>query len=154
MATSAPTSKTRMGALIRSMVMPGWGQFYSDRKLMGWSFLGGELALGALAYLSYSSYQTSYDDVTNFNAQYRVSIDPDQIMALKAQSKQAELDVTAAKDLFKMTIYAAGGVYVANVVHAFLIGPNKDTASKKSNIDLVYHPELKQPRLRFSIALD
>ena len=153
-ATSAPTSKTRMGALMRSMVMPGWGQFYSDRKLMGWSFLGGELALGALAYLSYSSYQTSYDDVTNFNAQYRVSIDPDQIMALKAQSKQAELDVTAAKDLFKMTIYAAGGVYVANVVHAFLIGPNKDTASKKSNIDLVYHPELKQPRLRFSIALD
>ena len=143
-----------MGALIRSMVMPGWGQFYSDRSLMGWSFLGGELALGALAYLSYSSYQTSYDDVTNFNAQYRSAVDPDQIMTLKAQSEQAESDVTAAKDQFNTVILAAGGLYVANVVHAFLIGPKKDTAAKKSKIDIVYHPELKQPQLRFSIALD
>jgi len=153
-AASGPVSKTRMGALIRSMVMPGWGQFYSDRSLMGWSFLGGELALGALAYLSYSSYQTSYDDVTNFNAQYRSAVDPDQIMTLKAQSEQAESDVTAAKDQFNTVILAAGGLYVANVVHAFLIGPKKDTAAKKSKIDLVYHPELKQPQLRFSIALD
>ena len=75
-------------------------------------------------------------------------------MTLKAQSEQAESDVTAAKDQFNTVILAAGGLYVANVVHAFLIGPKKDTAAQKSKIDLVYHPELKQPQLRFSIALD
>ena len=53
---SGPTQKTPMGALIRSAVLPGWGQLYSDDRTMGWSFLGAELVLGTLALLSYSEY--------------------------------------------------------------------------------------------------
>jgi hypothetical protein len=39
-------------------------------------------------------------------------------------------------------------------VDAYMNGPNDDMAYKKKNIDLVYNPELNQPQLRFSIALD
>ena len=52
--SNVPRGKSRFGAMIRSMVVPGWGQLYSDRKLVGWSILGGELALGALASVSYT----------------------------------------------------------------------------------------------------
>ena len=51
-------------------------------------------------------------------------------------------------------LYAAGGLWAANVVHAFVIGPKAETVAKQSGFDLVYHPETKQPQLRFSIALD
>ena len=42
--------KTRMGSLIRSTVFPGLGQFYSGRKLMGYVFMGSELAAGIYFY--------------------------------------------------------------------------------------------------------
>ena len=55
-------------------------------------------------------------------------------------------------------IYALGAVHIYNIVDAFLNGPSEgedETASvKKQKFDLVYNPELNQPQLRFTIALD
>ena len=44
-AAVAVAQKTRMGAVIRSMAVPGLGQFYSGNKLFGTGFLAGELAV-------------------------------------------------------------------------------------------------------------
>ena len=52
-------------------------------------------------------------------------------------------------------LYAAGGVWVVNMLHAVLTGPVQSTELKnKKSVDLVDDPLLKQPQLRFSIALD
>jgi hypothetical protein len=53
-------------------------------------------------------------------------------------------------------MYALGAVHIYNIVDAYLNGPeDEETASvKKQKFDLVYNPELNQPQLRFSIALD
>jgi hypothetical protein len=147
-------AKTRFGAVLRSAVLPGWGQMYSDRKLMGWSFLSGELLLGALAFAAHSAYQTAYDDVNTYHGQYKNATGPVQIQEFKALSKQAEVDVTDANDQLTMILYATGGLWAINVVHAMLTGPKDDVAVKKSKFDLVYDPELRQPQLRLSIALD
>jgi len=153
-ATPGFKGKTRFGAMLRSAVMPGWGQMYSDRKLMGWSFLGGELLLGALAFASHSVYQTAYDDVNTFHGQYKNATDPVQIQEFKALSQQAEVDVIDANDQLTMILYTTGGLWAINVVHAMLTGPKDDVAAKKTKFDLVYDPELRQPQLRLSIALD
>ena len=146
--------KTRIGAAFRSLVLPGWGQFYSNRTMMGWSFLGGEVVLGALAFSAYSSYQTAFDDLTSFNQQYNNAVDPAQIQDLRSKILQADTDQIKFNDQIKTMLYAAGGLWAANVVHAFVIGPKAETVAKQSGFDLVYHPETKQPQLRFSIALD
>ena len=49
---------------------------------------------------------------------------------------------------------AVGAIHVTNMVHAFIRGPKVTAASKKTGLDLVYNQNLKQPQLRFSIALD
>jgi hypothetical protein len=121
---------------------------------MGWSFLGGELLLGALAFASHSVYQTAYDDVNTYHGQYKNATDPVQIQEFKALSQQAEVDVTDANDQLTMILYTTGGLWVINVVHAMLTGPKEDVAAKKTKFDLVYDPELRQPLLRLSIALD
>lgn len=146
--------KTRMGALIRSTIFPGLGQFYSGRKLMGYTFMGSELAAGALAYMSFTQYQTAQDDYINYQAQYAASTDPDQISELKGLAQKALDDESAANDQITLMLYAVGAIHVTNMVHAFIRGPKVTAASKKTGLDLVYNQNLKQPQLRFSIALD
>jgi len=146
--------KTRMGALIRSTVFPGLGQLYSGRKLMGYTFMGSELAAGALAYMSFTQYQTAQDDYINYQAQYIASTNPDEIADLKKLAQQALDDESVANDQITLMLYAVGAIHVTNMVHAFIRGPKAVTASKRSGFDLVYNPYLNQPELRFSIALD
>ena len=146
--------KNRFGAAIRSLILPGWGQLYSGKKLIGWSFLGGEAIIGALAFSSYSAYSKANSDLVSFNEQYKNASDPLQIADLRAKTLQAESDQISSNDQMTMMIYAAGGIWAINVVHAMLTGPKSEMASKKSSFDIVYHPEMHQPQLRFSIALD
>ena len=53
-----------------------------------------------------------------------------------------------------MMLYAVGARHLTNMVHAFIRGPKANVASKDQTFDVVYDPILKQPKLRFSIALD
>lgn len=152
--STAVAEKNRFGAAVRSLILPGWGQLYSGNKLMGWSFLGGEAIIGALAFSSYSAYSKAKSDVISFNEQYKNATDQSQISDLRAKALQAESDEISSNDQMTMMIYVAGGIWAANVVHAFLTGPQSEMASKKSGFDIVYHPEMLQPQLRFSIALD
>lgn len=151
---AAAAQKTKMGALMRSTLLPGMGQFYSGKKLMGYLFLGSEIAAGALAYMSFTKYQTAQDDYVKYQTQYVASTDPDQITELKGLAQKALDDESAANDQITLMLYTAGALHVANMVHAFITGPKVNTASKKTGLDLVYNQELKQPQLRFSIALD
>jgi len=153
-AASVVKGKSRFGAMLRSAVMPGWGQFYSGKKTMGWAFLGGELTAAGLAFSAYSAYSTANSDLTAFNQQYNNATDPVQIADLRSKTLQAEADQLSSNDQMTTMIYAAGGLWAINVVHAFLTGPKADTASRSSGFNLVYHPEMLQPQLRFTIALD
>ena len=65
-AAVAVAQKTRMGAVIRSIAVPGLGQFYSGNKLFGTGFLVGELAVAGLFYTTYTAYQTATDDYNGF----------------------------------------------------------------------------------------
>ena len=152
--STAVAEKNRFGAAVRSLILPGWGQLYSGKKLMGWSILGGEAVIGLLAFSSYSAYSKANSDLVSFNEQYRNASDPLQIADLRAKTLQAEVDQISSNDQMTMMIYAAGGLWAINVVHAMLTGPKPEMASKKSGFDIVYHPEMLQPLLRFSIALD
>ena len=146
--------RSRLGAFVRSTVFPGWGQFYSDRSLYGWGFLGGELALLGLGYASYSSYKTAYDDVNSFYAQYQAASDPAQIRLFKEKSMAAEDQMNTSNDQLTVMFQAAAAVHLANMVHALVFGPKENTASKQPHFQLGYDPNINQPQLRFTIALD
>ena len=151
---TGPRQKSRLGALVRSTVVPGWGQFYSERSLMGWAFLGSELALLGIGYTSYSSYQKAYDDVESFYSQYQSSTNPTEIRNFKEQSKQAEDEMNTSNDQLTMMFQAAAAVHVANMVHALVFGPKETSASTQPLFQLGYDPYINQPQLRFTIALD
>jgi hypothetical protein len=47
---------------MRSAILPGFGQIYSDKKLWGYGWMAAEVAIGGLIASSYSSFQTANSD--------------------------------------------------------------------------------------------
>ena len=147
--------QAKLGSLLRSTVLPGWGQFYSGRKAWGWIWLGSELAIGGVAYMTYTQYQDAYDELEIIYPNYEAATDHGEIANIKAEVRKMLDEESAANDQLLMVAYAGGAVWVANMVHAYLSGQVRDdAAAEKSGFDLVYNPQLKSPQLRFYIALD
>ena len=146
--------KTRMGAVIRSMAVPGLGQFYSGNRLFGTGFLAGELAVAGLFYTTYTAYQTSTDDYNGFQSLYDSERDPELISELRGNILQSLDDIESNKALMDQLASAAIGIWAVNVAHAFLLKPDNDTAQKDPLFKLAYDPTTRSHQLRFTIDLD
>ena len=150
---AAVKAKSKTGALMRSMVLPGFGQLYSGRKISGFSFLlleAGIIGMAAKSNSDYASFQTEYDtQLANYNA----ATVPADIASFKALVDQARTDMTGANDQLTLFSAAAGGLWLINAIHAFLTGP--DLADNASNLPfrLAYDPTLNQTQLRWEISL-
>ena len=147
--------KTKMGALMRSLFFPGLGQFYSEKKLWGYGWIGAEAIAVGLIFMNYSNYQTAYDDYNNYQSLYNNETDPDLIAQYKTQSQSSHTDMEAANDAMKTMIGIAGAVWVANAVHAYIIGPKAgETAYGETPVQLVFDQQVNNLQLSFSIPLD
>ena len=160
MVTETIKPKTKLGAALRSAVIPGLGQAwttdYEDINQKSWYFMGGEAAIGLLALLTYSNLNGTNNKAVKYHNQYINATDINDIRAYKEQSED---NLSTAEDLEKrleLLSTALMAVHIYNIVDAYLNGPSgEETAAvKKQRIDLVYNPVLNQPQLRFSIALD
>jgi TolB-like protein len=146
-------SKSKVGALMRSMVLPGFGQLYSGRKISGFSFLlleAGMISMAAKSNSDYASFQTEYDtQLANYNA----ATVPADITSYKALVDQARADMTNANDQLTLFSAAAGGLWLINAIHAFLTGPDLADNASKLPFRLAYDPTLNQTQLRWEISL-
>ena len=153
-AAVAVAQKTRMGAVIRSMAVPGLGQFYSGSKLFGTGFLIGELAVAGLFYTTYTAYQIATDEYNGFQSLYDTEKDPESISELRGNILQSLDDIESNKALMDQLSTAAIGLWAINVAHAFLLKPDNDTAQKEPPIKLAYDRTTRAHQLRFTIDLD
>ena len=150
--------KTRFGAMMRSMFIPGMGQFYSGRKKWGYIWLISELGIGGGLYLFGSQYLTSFDAYNTSIDQYRNETDVDMIAEYKAEAQGHHSDMDAAATQAETLAYAAAGVWAANVLHALITGPkqddDEDTASFQSSpFRLVYDPSTGASLINFSFSI-
>ncbi|MAV16279.1 MAG: hypothetical protein CMG08_05670 [Candidatus Marinimicrobia bacterium] len=129
-ASDEPKAKTRLGALIRSTILPGWGQLYSGKRIPSISFLGSAVALGVLASMSHSDYQASLDDFNQFYGLYHSSSDPGEKSTLKGQAQNSHAQITNASGQVNTILYALAGVWVANIIHAAIIDADEEVTTK------------------------
>ena len=160
--TQTEKPKTKLGAALRSALVPGLGQAwttdYASIPNKAWYFLGGEAALGIFALVTYNSYYSSNDKAVKSHQDYINAFDVQDIRSFKQTSEDHLSDAEASEQTMEYVLYALGAVHIYNIVDAYLNGPDEldgdETAVKKQKFDLVYNPELNQPQLRFTIALD
>ena len=119
--------KTPMGAALRSLAIPGWGQLYSGNSLSAglWAVL--ELSLSLAFISSYTNYDTSAKSYLQNLKLYDATDDEKEVAAYRAS---AEKDWDDHVMYSKLAIALAGSTitgWVANSVHAWVFGPRPYT---------------------------
>ena len=138
---------------LRSTLVPGWGQLYSDHRTLGWSLMGSELALGGLALIFYKSYEYQLKDLDLYNRMYASTTDQNKVKEFREIILKAEKDHIRHIDNFTYTLFAMGSIWALNIVHAVIVDLDREV-SKMPQLDIVYNKSTNQPQLSLSIALD
>ena len=116
--------KRHYKAVLRSLVLPGWGQLYTDQKLKGRALMTFQvLALGAAGY-AHLQYRTRLDDYHQKIDRYEESLYSYQ------KERKAWKDLTAShaklEDAFEFRqwlLYASAGVYLWNLIDSIFKYP-------------------------------
>ena len=112
-----------MGAVGRSAVLPGWGQFYAHKRFLGaTSFMGASgLLIGAL--VTHQSFQNVYN-----NEYVPVALIDDK-------SPEALFQYNRANQRYKLRqffLFAAAGVWAYSLIDSY-VGANLYNAEAKAN---------------------
>ena len=151
-----PKTKTRMGSMMRSLAFPGFGQFYSERRFWGYGWILSELAVVSVIYTNYTSYQSACDDYKEYVDLYRKETDASRIVEYKTQAKETLDNINTTSEQIRMLTRMAGGLWMANVLHALIVGPKWQSSNvdKMPSLELTYDPSTHQTQLRLKIVLD
>ena len=147
--------KTQVGAMMRSLFIPGLGQFYSDKKIWGYGWLAAEAVLGGLIYLRYSNYNPAFSDYNSYQNQYDIETDPVLIAKIRDQSESSHSNMENANSSMQIMIAILGTVHIASAVHAYMVGPKpNETAFHEMPFQLAYDHHTNQVQFALSIPLD
>lgn len=119
--------KTPMGAALRSLAIPGWGQAYSGNSLSAGLWAALELSLSLAFIASYTNYDTSAKSFLQNMKLYNATDDEKKVSAYRAS---AEKDWDDHVIYSKLAIALAGSTitgWVSNSVHAWVFGPRPYT---------------------------
>jgi len=115
--------KTPFGALWRSTVAPGWGQFYSNKRLPGFAFPSIEAVLFGVLFFNFSQYSLAVKNLQESSKLYDKETDPDEVLQLR---KETIGYWNAHKSYNKAMInngIMIGTVWAINAIHAYIAGP-------------------------------
>ena len=138
---------------LRSTILPGWGQLYSDHRKLGLSLMGSEIVLGGLAFAFYKSYEFSVKDVDLYNRMYANTTDANKVSEFRKVLVKAEKDQIRYIDNFKYTVFTLGTIWALNIVHAVILDLDRNV-DNMPEVEIVFNESTNQPQLSLSIALD
>jgi hypothetical protein len=135
--------------------------------------MGAEAVMGALLYSTYSAHQSATTDWNNYQQLYLNERDIALLLEHKQNRNNSMTDIEAANGQLALLAGIASSVWIANVVHAYMVGPGsekkklekqkkepeeaepavEEQALSRVDIKLAYDPALQQTQLKFSIPL-
>ena len=115
--------KTPMGAALRSLFVPGWGQAYSGKKLSSVFWAGLELSLSTAIILSYIGYDNAAKNFLQYKKQYDETDDVKEITNFRNLASEEHANHIKYNKLIISFAAATGTTWIANSVHAWIVGP-------------------------------
>ena len=129
--------KGRFGALTRSLLLPGWGQAYSERENARIAYqVGVGLAglVGAAAGINYAIDRSDFDDA---EAEYRDAIGRGEDGADEwRKARNAHRNLQRSADIVMYSGIAAAGVWALNVLDSVFLFPHFDVLPMSENYSL------------------
>ena len=130
---SGPRPKTRGGAMVRNVV-PGLGQLYFGKKVMGGVWLGAEVAALTLFAMAHSNYDAAIADQAHYQALYDETTDVELLNQYRAELLNANDDAASYNSQRTLFAAASGGVWVLSMIHVLLSDPPKAVANQSSRL--------------------
>ncbi len=119
------TKKTRLRALVRSMFVPGWGQYYGEQRFKAVVLGSAQLVSGIYLLWADSRYQKAVD---RFNTAVRNFKTFEKSAELRDQYIQdiltSQKDVDERYDLRKRALIIAASIYAYNLLDALILFPS------------------------------
>ena len=124
--------KTPEGAMARSLLLPGWGQFYSDAYNSGVVISSLESMLLTSVLVSYLSYNKSVKNFKNYSRLYEESSEQVEFDEYRSLSNSEWEKHKKYNSALIYTSIASGSLWLANGIHAYIVGPRpkKDIIQK------------------------
>jgi hypothetical protein len=119
------SAKTRFKAFSRSMLFPGWGQFYSERKFMGTAFMAATTSAFIVLAINQNEYkdaQTAYETALTEFKRAGSSFEEQQKAFSKLQNAGQTLKDT--EEARNTSLYITAGLWLANMLESALFFPN------------------------------
>ena len=133
--------------------------------------MGVEGVMGGLIYAAYSNYQSATADYNNYHSLYQVESNVNLLLEHKQNRANSRNDIKTAVTQITILAGITGTVWIANAVHAYMIGPGSEKkkmekkekeiepeiieqALSKVGIGLAYEPILQQTQIKLSIPIN
>jgi hypothetical protein len=143
--------KTKIGAMTRSLLIPGYGQFYSGNKKSAFFFMGTQVAFLGLALNSQSKFNSLQSDQDAALLSYNASVTQSDIETYATEIINLDSDLQSANDQLTLFSISAASIWALNILHAYISGPDEDLASLP--VYLAYNPVSRGFGLTWSITL-
>ncbi len=117
--------KTRGKAFVRSLLFPGWGQYYSGRRTSGTFFVGATLAAFGMVAIQEKEYRSALNEYNRAlaNFQQENGSYEDQKRAFEELQSSISL-VENRRDARNLSLYVVGGVWLLNVLESVFFFPD------------------------------
>ncbi len=115
--------KTPRGAAIRSLAVPGWGQAYSGKKISAGLWASTESSLSIVAIISFLNYDKAAKSFKKNSKLYHGTNDEKEVANYRTAAENDWNDHVTFSALAIAFAGATGTGWVANSVHAWIVGP-------------------------------
>ena len=115
--------KTPRGAAIRSLAAPGWGQAYSGKKISAGLWASTESSLSIVAIISFLNYDKAAKSFKKNSKLYHGTNDEKDVANYRTAAENDWNDHVTFSALAIAFAGATGTGWVANSVHAWIVGP-------------------------------
>jgi hypothetical protein len=132
--TLAP--KTRVKALFRSLVIPGWGQRYYGNATKSTLLLLGTVAAAAGYVVIKDDYDSKVDDYNARLAERAAATKWEDLAGLNRAVRDAQGQANDAEDNLNIITGVAVGIYLFNLLDAVLLFPEFYTYSEYKSISV------------------
>jgi hypothetical protein len=147
--------RTAGKAALRSLVLPGWGQLYSERKRAGLMWMGFTLGAAAAFGVNELSYRDAQDEHRAAVSAFRNAPDFNSQQAAWLVAQKALRRVNNAEDDRNLGLYLLGGVWALNLIDSALFFPNRaDNAELFRRASLSLSHKRDAAKLNLKISLD
>lgn len=146
------TPRTSGKAMLRSFVLSGWGQIYSERKTSGLIWAGATFGTLAAFGVNELNFRDAQDD---HRAALKALQNSPYSAPLKAAHDGALRRVNNAEDDRNLSLYILGGVWVLNLIDSALFFPHRaDNAELFRRASLGLSQKGEVTKLNLKISLD